>query len=137
MTQNIRGKLYPASGVWGVTTDIKVESAVRPAMNRVLDVEKIGGMCVGNGSFSARIIDPLCPWNERVWQFESIDGFLHVSKATRADCELTIQGLSALIAGTRDPQDFPIIGWGDPDPNLQSIMREIFPPAQPFLHENF
>ncbi|MBE0684404.1 MAG: sterol carrier protein domain-containing protein [Anaerolineaceae bacterium] len=126
---------YPE--LWITDIDVKVESAARPAMNRVLDVEKIGGMSTGKGSFSAKIIDPICPWNEGIWQFDSIDGSLQVSKATKADCELTIQGLSALVAGTRDPQDFPIIGWGDPNPDLQTIMRGIFPAARPYLHENF
>lgn len=126
---------YPE--LWISDIDVKVESAVRPAMSRVLDVEKIGGMSVGKGAFSAKIIDPLCPWNEGVWHFESIDGSLQVSKATKSDCELTIQGLSTLIAGTRDPQDFSIVGWGNPNPNLQSVMRGVFPAARPYLHENF
>jgi predicted acetyltransferase len=126
---------YPE--LWISDIDVKIESAVRPAMNRVLDVEKIGGMSTGKGSFSAKIIDPLCPWNEGTWQFDSTNGSLQVSKAIKADCELTIQGLSALIAGTRDPQDLPIVGWGNPNPRLQTVMRGIFPAARPYMHENF
>ena len=126
---------YPE--LWISDIDVTVESAVRPAMSRVLDVEKIGVMNTGNGSFAAKIIDTICPWNEGVWQFECINGYLHVSKATLADCELSIQGLSALVTGTRDPQDFHILGWGNPNSDLQSIMREMFPAARPFLHENF
>lgn len=60
-------------------------------------------MSVGKGAFTAKIIDPLCQWNEGTWQFDSIDGYLQVSKTTKADCELTIQGFSALVEGTRDP----------------------------------
>jgi predicted acetyltransferase len=126
---------YPET--WLADIQVKVESAIRPAMSRVLDVEKIGGMSVGEGSFSARIIDPLCPWNEGLWHFESVDGKLLVSKASKADCELTIQGLTALITGMHDPQDFPLRGWGNPDPALQSIQREMFPKMNPFMHENF
>jgi predicted acetyltransferase len=126
---------YPE--LWISDIDIKVESAVRPAMNRVLDVEKIGGMSVGKGTFSAKIIDPLCPWNEGVWEFESIDGCLQVMKATKSDCELTIQALTALIAGTRNPQDFPILGWGNPNHELQTVLRNLFPAVRPYLHENF
>jgi predicted acetyltransferase len=126
---------YPET--WLADIQVKVESAIRPAMNRVLDVEKIVGMNVGKGSFSAKVIDPLCPWNEGIWHFESRDGKLHVEKASQADCELTVQGLSALVAGTRDPQDLPLRAWGDPDPALQSIQREMFPDARPYLHENF
>ncbi len=104
---------YPET--WLSDLQLKVEAAVRPAMCRVLDVEKIGGLHVGQGSFTARIIDPLCPWNEGVWRFESQDGLLQVTRAASPDCELTIQGLSALINGTHDPQDFPFRGWGNPD----------------------
>jgi hypothetical protein len=94
-------------------------------------------MSVGAGSFSARILDPLCPWNEAAWHFEGRGGKLEVAKTPAAECELSIQGLSALIAGTRDPQEFPLRGWGNPDPALQSIMRGMFPKMIPFLHENF
>lgn len=123
--------------LWFADLEVKVETAIRPSMTRILDIEKIGGMSVGKGTFSAKIIDPLCPWNDAIWKFESIEGCLQISKTTNADCELTIQGLSALVAGTRSPQDFPIVGWGNPDPNLQAIMREMLPPARPYLHENF
>jgi predicted acetyltransferase len=126
---------YPE--LWLADIQVKVESPSRSAMSRVLDVEKIGGMNVGKGCFSAKIIDPLCPWNEGIWQFESSDGKLQVVEASKPDCELTIQGLSALIAGTCDPRDFPVVGWGDPDPTLQSVQREMFPAARPYMHENF
>jgi predicted acetyltransferase len=126
---------YPET--WLSDLDVKVESAIRPGMNRVLDIEKLGGLSAGNGVFSAKVIDPLCPWNEGMWRFESSGGTLQVSKSSKADCELTIQGLSALIAGTRDPQDFQLRGWGDPDPVIQAAMREMFPRLIPFMHENF
>ena len=126
---------YPET--WLSDLELKVESAIRPAMNRVLDVEKLGGMSVGDGAFSAKIIDPLCPWNEGQWQFAGRDNQLAVSKTSQADCELTIQALSALIAGTRDPQDFHLRGWGNPDSRTQSTMQEMFPRLIPFMHENF
>jgi predicted acetyltransferase len=123
--------------LWLSDMQLKVETPFRAAMSRVLDVEKIGGMNVGDGSFSARIIDPLCAWNEGMWRFESQDGNLQVTRASRVDCELTIQGLTALVAGTHDPQDFPLRSWGDPDPALQSIQRRLFSKMNPYLHENF
>lgn len=126
---------YPET--WLADMEVKVESAIRPGMNRVLNVEKLGGMNVGEGSFAAQIVDPLCAWNEGVWRFEARDGKLQVEKTSKAEFQLTVQGLTALIAGTRDPQDFPLRGWGDPSPALQSIMREMFPKMRPFLHENF
>jgi predicted acetyltransferase len=122
---------------WLADLQVKVESTERAAMSRVLDVEKIGGMEVGEGSFSARIIDPICPWNAFVWRFESQAGKLLVLKTFQADCELTIQGLTALVAGTHDPQDLPLRGWGNPDPALQITMRDMFLSKRPFMHENF
>jgi predicted acetyltransferase len=126
---------YPE--IWLADIQVKTESAVRASMSRVLDVEKIGGMNVGEGSFAAQVIDPLCPWNEGVWMFESSGRKLVVSKSSQADCEVSIQGLTALIVGTHDPQDFSLRGWGNPEPVLQVVLRNMFPKAIPFLHENF
>lgn len=123
--------------LWLADIQVKVESAVRAGMSRVLDVERIGGMNVGEGGFSAQIIDPLCLWNECTWGFESSEGKLKVEKTSKAECQLTVQGLTALIAGTHDPQDFPLRGWGNPEPVLQSTMRKMFPRLSPFMHENF
>lgn len=126
---------YPDT--WLVDINVKVESAVRAAMSRVLEVEKIGGMDSAEGCFSARIFDPICKWNEGIWRFESHEGKLRVSRATKADCELTIQGLTALIAGIHSPQDIPLRGWGDVDPTIQSIQADMFPRIVPYMHEIF
>jgi predicted acetyltransferase len=126
---------YPET--WLADIQVKVETAVRSAMSRVLNVENIGGMQVGEGIFSARIVDPLCPWNEGVWRFESRDGRLDVSRTSNADCELTIQGLSTLVSGVDDPQDFPLRGWGNPGSAQVSSLRRMFSGMRPFMHENF
>jgi predicted acetyltransferase len=126
---------FPES--WLADLQVKVESAIRPAMNRVLDVENLNGMCVSEGSFSAKIIDPLCPWNEGDWLFEGSDGSLKVMRTVNADYKLAIQGLTALVAGTHEPQDLPLRGWGDPDPVLQSIQSRMFPRLCPYMHEMF
>jgi len=131
----IQPEVYPE--LWLADIQVKTESAIRAAMSRVLDVEKIGGMYVGEGNFAAQVIDPLCPWNEGAWQFESSGGKLKVSKTSKVECQLKVQGLTALVAGTHDPQDFPLRAWGNPDPVLQSKMREMFPKKKPFMHENF
>jgi predicted acetyltransferase len=126
---------YPET--WLADTQVSVEPAVHAAMSRVLDIEKLGGMSVGKGRFSAKMIDPLCSWNEGCWCFESSDSKLEISRTSTADCELTIQGLSAMIAGAHDSADIPLRDWGNPDASLQSILREMFPRMRPFLHENF
>ena len=122
---------------WLSDLQVRTESAIRAAMGRVADVAEIGGMQTGPGRFAARIRDPLCPWNEGVWQFETVGGVLQVSQAAEADCDLTIQALTALVYGTHDPDDFAIRGWGDPRPESQATMRTMFPPKVPFIHEFF
>jgi predicted acetyltransferase len=122
---------------WLADMQVKTESAVRAPMGRVLDVAAIGGMQVNPGSFSARVSDPLCPWNEGVWQFESANGLLQVSPAKSAECELSIQALSALIYGTHDPADFEFRGWGSVPMQQQKVMRSMFPAMVPHMHEYF
>lgn len=128
---------YEHPETWLADIQVKIESQVRAPMSRVLNVAGIGGMETGMGNFSARILDPICPFNEGQWKFASVEGRLQVSKTDGPDCELTIQGLSALVFGTHDPQDFSLRGWGDPTPEIQAEMRGMFPPRAPFLHENF
>jgi predicted acetyltransferase len=122
---------------WLSDVQVKTESQTRAPMGRVLDVSRLGGMQVGLGCFSARIADPLCSWNEGLWRFESSDGALQVTRADEADCILSIQALTALVYGTHDPDDFAIRGWGNPSPAVQAIMRAMFQPMTPYLHEYF
>jgi len=119
--------------------DIKVttESVMPGPMGRVVDVAKLDGMHTGPGRFTARVADPLCPWNKATWQFETVDGLLRVTAADRAGCDLSIQALAALVYGTHDPGDFAIRGWGNPAAELQAAMRAIFPPMLPHIHESF
>ncbi len=122
---------------WLADLQVKTESDVRAPMGRVLDVALIGGMTTGPGRFTARITDPICPWNEGVWRFESADGVLGVAPGERPDCDLAIQGLAALVYGTHEPDSFPIRGWGNPSPAVQAAMRAMFLPMIPHLHERF
>lgn len=123
--------------LWLADIQVKVESAIRASMCRVLDVEKIGGLTVGEGSFAAQLVDPLCPWNEGAWWFGSSGEKLEVRKIPKAETQLTVQGLTALVAGTHAPQEFALRGWGNPSPEDQSAMRAMFSRMSPFVHENF
>jgi hypothetical protein len=124
---------------WLADIQVASESQERAPMGRVVDVANIGGMQTGPGRFAARIDDPLCPWNESVWLFQTIDGALHVSRmeTEQADCDLAVQALTALVYGTHDPGDFAVRGWGNPSPEIQATMQVMFPPRLPFLHEYF
>jgi predicted acetyltransferase len=128
---------YELPETWMADLSVKPEPIFRAPMGRVVDVAGIGSMGTGPGRFAARVTDPLCSWNERVWKFETVDGAIEVAETGAADCELTIQGLAALIYGTHDPADFSMRGWGDPSPGLQGTMRAMFPPRLPHLHEFF
>jgi predicted acetyltransferase len=128
---------YEQPNTWLSDIRPKLEPVFVAPMGRVLDVSAIGGMKTGSGSFTARISDSLCPWNNRVWKFDGTSGTLEVTPAESADCDLAIQGLSALVYGVNDPVDFATRGWGDPSPELQGVMLEMFPLKLPYLHEYY
>jgi hypothetical protein len=117
--------------------NITVETAYFTPMGRVVDLAQLGGMCTGPGGLTVRVSDPLCPWNEGTWQFETVEGKLQVGRSDKAECELTSQALAALIYGTHDPDDFLIRGWGSVPPAVQAAMRDMFPPMTPYMHEYF
>jgi predicted acetyltransferase len=102
-------------------------------MGRVINVQALEGMQVGNGAFSTKISDPQCSWNNAIFRFESVNGLLQISKAEKADCDLTIQGLSALIYGSHNPDDFQWRNWGNPSAETLAVMTSMFPPMQPYL----
>ena len=122
---------------WLEDLQVKIETPDRAPMGRVLSIEKMDGMQVGEGRFTAQIVDRLCPWNIGRWQFSSVDGMLQVTPTSQAECSLDIQALAGLIYGTLDPADFALRGWGEPSPATQNIMRTMFPALQPYLHEFF
>ena len=128
---------YEQPETWLADIKVTTKSAVRAPMGRVVDVANIGGMQVGQGEFSARIQDDICPWNEGVWKFAANDGRLEIARGEEADCKLTIQGLSALMFGTHHVDEYLIRGWGDPSDKIQAVMQRMFPPKQPYLHEYF
>jgi GNAT superfamily N-acetyltransferase len=128
---------YEQPNTWLADIRPKIEPVFVAPMGRVLDVSSIGGMKTGSGRFTAHIRDPHCPWNNGIWKLEGGSGFLEVTPAAEANCNLSIQGLSALVYGVGDPVDYSIRGWGDPSPELQDIMRLMFPPKLPYLHEYY
>jgi hypothetical protein len=94
-------------------------------------------MSLGEGRYSARIIDPFYLWNEECWRFESRDGKVDVSRIAMADCELTIQGLTAPINGAHILQGMPHHKWDNPGKALQSIQRDMFPKMIPICTKYF
>jgi predicted acetyltransferase len=121
---------------WLSDTGLKIERFETP-MGRILDIGRIQGLAVGPGSFSAVIRDPACPWNEGGWRFDSRDGSLSVERDAAATEGLSINGLTALVFGTHDSDDFAIRGWGELSARSLEAARSMFPRAEPFLDESF
>jgi predicted acetyltransferase len=126
---------YPETWLEDLKPEIKPIFAV--PMGRVLDLARLQGLPVGPGRFAAEVKDPLCPWNEQIWEFESVHGELHVNRAKQADCRLSIQAVSALVYGVNDPADFIVRGWGNPSERTQSSLRKMFSGLNPYLYEMF
>jgi GNAT superfamily N-acetyltransferase len=128
---------YEQPNTWLADIRPKLEPVFFAPMGRVLDLPGIAGMETGLGHFQAEISDPDCPWNNGTWEFNGVEGHLKVSPAKKADCHLTIQGLSALVYGVSDPEDFAVRGWGDPTLKEINSMRKMFPAKLPYLHEYY
>lgn len=103
------------------------------ALGRILDIVSLEGIQCGEGAFTAKIEDSLLPWNSGIFRFANRDGVLSISHADAVDCELSIQGLAALIYGTHDPDDFPFRGWG----TVPEEAKALFPLMAPHAHERF
>ena len=123
--------------LWLSDLKMKVESTPDMPMARVLDIERMGGMEVGEGRITINVTDPLCPWNEGNWCLESKEGKLEVTKASQAECMLTIQALTGLVMGTHDPECLSFRGWAQPTPAQCTNLRRLFPKLIPHMHEAF
>jgi predicted acetyltransferase len=128
---------YEQPNTWFADINPKLEPVFVAPMGRVLNISKIIGTRIGPGGFRATISDPDCPWNNGTWKFTEQNGELVIIPSEIADCNLTIQGLSALIYGVTDPGDFVFRGWGDPSPAIINTMRAMFPAQLPYLHEYY
>lgn len=115
---------------------ITTEDWVTP-MSRVLTVTGLAGIEVGEGAFSARITDADCPWNEGVYRFSGEAGALQVEPAQKAELELTIQGLTALVYGAHDVMDMPYRGWGQFSVEQADVMQSLFPRRLAHMHEAY
>lgn len=106
-------------------------------MGRVVDIKQLSGIDVGNGDITLQINDPQCAWNNGIFRFSSVDGKLQIEPAQSPDATLTINGLSALIYGTHDLNDFQWRGWGTLSTEHIQILSKMFPKANPYLFALF
>ena len=128
---------YEHPETWLSDLRIELEPIFFPPMGRIIKLSDFSGMQVGEGQFTAEIIDPHCPWNEGIWKFSTESGLLNIEEGSVADCQLTIQGLSALMYGTHSPEDFEYLGWGVPTSGLIEEMAHMFSVEIPYMHEMF
>lgn len=128
--------IRPDQGGENFFTDIRpeYEGVFRAPMARIINIPALAGLPVGDGQITIQINDPDCEWNSGIWEFKSDAGQLTISKSENPDCMLTIHGLTALVYGVYDPDEFELRGWGYPDHDQQQILRKMFPPAIPYLH---
>jgi predicted acetyltransferase len=117
-------------------TDIrpKFEGVFVAPMARVTSLSPLNDLPCGEGTIDIQLIDPDCDWNNGNWHFYSQNGHLKISKGTKADCTLRIQGLTGLIYGVYRPEELNLRGWGEIDPQSENILERLFPPAVPFIH---
>lgn len=106
-------------------------------MGRVLDIRRLEGIPVGDGTITLDVDDPFCNWNTGTFTLSAVDGALNVTGGSDADCKLTIQGLSALVYGSHDLHDFQWRGWGTLSSDHMTTLSTMFPPASPFLLASF
>lgn len=126
---------------WFSDIDFSVSSDISLVpMGRVINVEGLNGIPVGNGTITLAIDDSHCPWNTGIFRFTGQDGYLSVSKlddATTVDARLTIQGLSALVYGTHATEDFQWRGWGTLRGKTADTLSMLFPLQAPYLFTMF
>ncbi|MDY6874271.1 MAG: GNAT family N-acetyltransferase [Chloroflexota bacterium] len=102
-------------------------------MGRVTTIPALSGLPVGESEITVRITDPNAPWNEGAWRLRSEDGLLIVESGDRAECELSIHGLTALVYGVYNPREFQYRGWGNPSDEQAVRLLRLFPPKSPFM----
>ena len=133
----IRPNEYPETWapdfVWGENGQVKTWDWISP-MGRVVIVEDLSGITVGSGEVKLKIRDDDCPWNNRSFSFSAEKGILQVSPTKNYECEITIQGLSAIIYGGHLLEDFPYRGWGTLSREMNTRITALFPPKLPYLH---
>jgi predicted acetyltransferase len=125
---------------WLADLKPRIETTHVAPMGRVVDLAGLQGLKVGPGEIALRVSDPLCPWNEGIWRFDSAGGELSVERQDEeaaADGELKMQAVSALVYGAHDPADFAFRGWGTVSPEFLETLRSLFPRRLPHMHEWF
>jgi predicted acetyltransferase len=122
---------------WGDKGKIISREWVPSCMGRIIQIEKMTGLDVSEGSISVKVTDDDCEWNNGIFNFSSNEGKLEISKTEKYDIELTIQGLSAIVYGCYNLDDFEYKGWGKISEVNKTKIEALFPKMSPFLYADF
>jgi hypothetical protein len=106
-------------------------------MARVLSVEALAGMPVGDGHVTVEVLDD--PFIAGHYELDGTAGALDARRVTTLvpDATLTVAGLSGLVYGVLDPDELPIRGFGQATGQAAGQLRTLFPRALPYLHAHF
>jgi predicted acetyltransferase len=129
--------LWVSDTFWGEVGTIKTREWAANPMGRVVQVESLTGLHVGEGEVSLKIEDPHCEWNNSAYTFTSKDGILQIEETNTAEEKLSISGLSAIVYGSYNLEDFPYKKWGMISGETQRKIKKLFPPLIPYLHADF
>ena len=129
--------------LWVTDLDVEVHSRdihnhPKP-MGRIVDVARLPGIGAGDGAFTITVEDDYAPWNTGTYAFRGVGGELQIEPADAAAAggTVSIAALSSLVFTGGDPETFRYRGWGTVDLATAQGMRALFPPAWPYLHEDF
>lgn len=126
-------------------TDLKIQIANRQwipaAMARIVNVMGLNNLSVGSGSCTIKVLDTICEWNTGVFTLTSNGGKLEIMKNDldiKLDCVITITGLTALVYGFYDLEDFIFKKWiSDVSYGCFDKLEALFPKILPFIYDRF
>lgn len=111
------------------------------AMARIVDVEGLNDLAVGSGSIITKITDSNCSWNKGIFHLAEKSGKLSIVKMkseSSYECELTIQGLTALVYGNYSLEDLTFKKWFLELVNGAGKKIELlFPYKLPYIYDTF
>lgn len=117
------------------------EEAWAAPMGRVVSIDGLSGIGAGDGEIALEIVDEQCPWNAGTWTFRGSGGEMEVAQGGTASASLPIQAVSSLVfSGTgpgSEPETFRYRGWGVVDAATAESLCALFPPALPYIYDQF
>ncbi|MHA1667024.1 MAG: GNAT family N-acetyltransferase [Candidatus Heimdallarchaeaceae archaeon] len=130
-------ELWYNDAFWGINGKIISRNWVPSCMGRVVIIDQLSGLTVGDEEIAIKVLDEHCKWNNDTFLFKGYHGKLIVSRTTNFDCTLSIQGLSALVYGCYNLEDFDFKNWGSLSEENKKSLEKLFPKKHPYLHVDF